>query len=44
MSTKRRKGRYGPEDRKDKCVVFIDDFNLPLIEKYDSQPPIEIIR
>ena len=35
MSTKRRKGRYGPEDRKEKCVIFIDDFNMPIKEKYN---------
>ena len=44
MCSKIRKGRYGPEDNKDRCVVFIDDFNMPIKQKYGSQPPIEIIR
>ena len=36
MSTKRRKGRYGPEDRKEKMVVFIDDINIPQLDKYGT--------
>ena len=34
MSTKRRKGRYGPEDQKSRIIIFIDDFNMPIKEKY----------
>jgi dynein heavy chain, axonemal len=44
MTTKKRKGRFGPEDRKNRIVIFIDDFNMPIQEKYMAQPPIEIIR
>ena len=44
MNTKRRKGRFGPEDRKSRMIFFIDDFNMPTKEKYLAQPPIEIIR
>ena len=29
MTTKLRKGRYGPEDRKDRIIIFIDDMNMP---------------
>lgn len=44
MTTKRRKGRFGPEDRKERIIIFIDDFNMPHKEKYTAQPPLEILR
>jgi dynein heavy chain, axonemal len=34
MNSRRGKGRFGPEDRKDKIVIFIDDLNMPAKEKY----------
>ena len=40
---KLRRGVYGPRGGK-QCIIFIDEFNLPEVEEYGAQPPLELIR
>ena len=37
------RGKYAPDNNRI-MIVFVDDLNMPKKEKYEAQPPIEILR
>jgi dynein heavy chain len=37
-------GVFGPKNPAKSLLLFIDDLNMPALEKYGAQPPLELMR
>lgn len=44
MTTRKRHNVFAPEQNKQHLIVFIDELNMPVKEKYGCQPPLELLR
>ena len=40
---KKKRGVYGPKMGR-KGIIFVDDLNMPMKNKFNAQPPIELLR
>lgn len=43
LTSKAGREKIGPKG-KNTAVIFVDDINMPLVEQYGAQPPIELLR
>jgi len=41
---RRAKNKYRPKNAKQKAVCFFDDLNMPRLDTFGSQPPLELMR
>ena len=41
---KHKKGVYGPKNPTNHLLLFIDDLNMPVKEKFGAQPALEMMR
>jgi dynein heavy chain len=38
------KNKFKPKNSKTKAICFIDDLNMPRLDNFGSQPPLELLR
>ncbi len=44
LTTRKKRGIYGPEERKQRLIVFVDDLNMPQADVFGAQAPLEVLR